>query len=204
MDIDDEIKNKEFRSLLEELRKQLLDASIHFEIWEGFWHTTQVVDVINRYNGFFLPTRNAHIDRFYIKVCNVVSSNPSQPSFYRVFSMLNENATLAPDLDIRSLKKRLKSYKKTLKAIEQHRNTKAAHWDMKIQAQRKPILFGECKRMLEELQNIFNEISGAATENVWSFKPIQHGDTNALLNHLNELRIIHKQRINELNSRAKS
>lgn len=109
--------------------------------------------------------------------------------------MLNENATLAPGLDVRSLKKRLKSYKKTLRAIEQHRNKKAAHWDMAILAQRKPILFGECKRMLGELQNIFNEISGAATKNVWSFKPIQHGDTNALLNHLNELRSIHKSRL---------
>jgi hypothetical protein len=204
VNIDDETKDKDFGYLLEELRKQLLDASIHFEIWEGLWPTTKVVDVINRYKGFFLPTRNAHIDRFYIKVCNVVSSKPSQPSFYRIFSMLNENAKLAPGLDVRSLKKRLKSHKRTLIAIEQYRNTKAAHWDVELQAERKPVLFGECKRMLKELQNIFNEISGAVTKNVWSFRPIQHGDTNALLNHLNELRIIHKQRLDELNSRAKS
>ncbi len=72
---------------------------------------------------------------------------------------------------------------------------------MEIPAQRKPILFGDCKRMLGELQNIFNEISGAATKNLWSFKPIQHGDTNALLNHLNELRAIHKQRIDILDSK---
>ncbi len=191
----DEGQVTEFKSLLEELRKQLLDACIHFEIWEQLWPTKQVVDVINRYKGFFLPARNAHIDRFYIKVCNVVSNKSSQPSFYRVFGILNANTTLAPGLDVRSLKKRLKSHKKTLSAIEQYRNKKGAHWDMEIPVQRKPILFGDCKRMLEELQNIFNEISGAATKNVWSFKPIQHGDTNALLNHLNELRGIHKSRL---------
>ena len=178
----------EFESLLEELRKQLLDACIHFEIWEQLWPTEQVVDVINRYKGFFLPSRNAHVDRFYIKVCNVVSNRLSQPSFYRVFSMLNENATLAPGLDVRALKKQLRSHKNTLSAIRHYRNTRVAHWDTNIQAQQKPILLGDCKRMLEELQQMFNEISGASTRNAWSFKVSQHGDTNALMNHLNELR----------------
>ena len=102
--------------------------------------------------------------------------------------MLNENATLAPGLDVRSLKRRLKSYKNTLSAIKHYRDTRAAHWDTEIQAKRKPILFGDCKRMLEELQQMFNEISGASTKNVWSFKVSQHGDTNVLMNHLNELR----------------
>ncbi len=200
----DEVQVAEFKSLLEELRKQLLDACIHFEIWEQLWPTEQVVDVINRYKGFFQPTRNAHIDRFYIKICNVVSNKLNQPSFYRVFNMLKANTTLAPGLDIRSLKKRLKSHKKTLSAIKQYRNTKGAHWDMVIPAKRKPVLFGDSKRMLEEMQNIYNEISGAATTREWSFKLSQHGDTHALLNHLNELGGIHKKRIDELNSRAKS
>lgn len=188
MDTEDKGQITEFKCLLEELRKQLLDASMHFEIWEGLWPTEQIVDVINQFKGFFLPTRNAHIDRFYIKVCNIVSNRSSQPSFYRVFSMLNKNATLAPALDVRLLKKRLKSHKKTLSAIEQYRNSRGAHWDTEIPTQRKPILFGDCRRMLEELQNIFNEISGASTKNVWSFKPLQHDDTSRLLN---ELKIRH-------------
>jgi len=188
-----------FSYILDELRKQLLDASMHFEIWQGLWPTTEVVDVINRYKGFFLPTRNAHIDRFYIKVCNVMSSKSSQPSFYRVFSMLNENAALAPGVDVRSLRKRLKSHNKTVNAIKEYRNEKVAHWDTGIQAQRKPVILGDCNRMLAELQDIFNDISRAAAKNMWSFKYLQHDNTNALLNHLNELRIIHKKQIDILN-----
>jgi len=187
-----------FSYILEELRKQLLDASMHLEIWQELWPTTKVVDVINRYKGFFLPTRNAHIDRFYIKVCNVMSSRSSQPSFYRVFSMLNENAALAPGVDVRSLKKRLESHKNTVNAIQDYRNKRGAHWDVGIQAQRKPVILGNCKRMLAELQDIFNEISGAATKNMWSFEYMQHSDTNTLLNHLNELRVIHKKQIDIL------
>ena len=66
------------------------------------------------------------------------------------------------------------------------------------------MLYGDSRKMLKELEDMFNEISGAATKNVWSFVPIKHGDTTALLNHLNELRIIHKKRIDELDSITKS
>ena len=54
----------ELKSVLEELRRPLLDASMHFEIWEGLWPTKQVVDVINRYKGFFMPTRKAILTKF--------------------------------------------------------------------------------------------------------------------------------------------
>jgi hypothetical protein len=203
MNITCEVQNKEFAYLLDELRKQLLEVSVHFEIWEGLWPTEQVVDVINRYKGFFLPSRDAHLDRFIIKVCNVFSNESNQPSFYRIFSMIDKNATLAPDLNVRSLKKRLRKYNSTLRAIEDHRNKRSAHWDIGVQTQGKPILFGDCKQMLDELQNIFNEICNASTKNTWSFKPTQHGDTNSLLNHLNELMDIHKKRNNELKSITK-
>ncbi len=204
MNIDDKIQTKEFRSLLEELRKQLLDASTYFDALEQIWPTARVVDVINRYKGFFQPTRKALFDQFSIKVCNVVSNDRRSPSFHKVFKMLDTNPNLAPGVDVHSLRKRLKQHRAILTAIDHRRNTKAAHWDTCQVASRKPVLYGESKRMLKELQEMFNEICGAATKNIWSFKVSQHGDTTALLNHLNELRIIHKNRIDELESITKS
>ena len=205
MDKQNEQQIAEFKSLLEELRRQLLEASMHFEIWEGLWPTKQVVDVINRYKGFFLPTRNAHLDRFFIRVSNIVSNDSKSPNFYRIFKMLDNNQYLAPGVDARSLRKRLRQYKGVLKGINNYRNTKAAHWDITNQvARRKPVLFGDSKRLLKELQGIFNEICGAATNGVWSFKVSQHGDTTALLSHLNELRIIHQKRMDDLDSASKS
>ena len=93
----------------------------------------------------------------------------------------------------------MKQHKATITAIDNYRNTKAAHWDIREQiSERKPVLFGDSKRMLKEMQDIYNEICGAATNEVWSFKTAQYGDSDSLLNHLNELRIIHKNRINDL------
>ncbi len=194
-----------FKSLLEELRKQLLDASTYLDIWEQTWPTVQVVDVINRYKGFFQPVRKALFDQFSIKICNVTGNDLRLPSFYVVFKMLDTNPSLALGLDVQALRRRLRQHRTVLTAIDSYRNTKAAHWDVTTQAaMRKPVLFGNSKRMLKELQDIFNEICGAATNGVWSFKPVQHGDANALLNHLGELRIIHKKQIDKLNSMINS
>lgn len=195
----------EFKLLLEELRKQLLDASIYFDNWEQTWLTKQVVDVINRYRGFFQPTRKALFDQFSIKICNVTGNDRRLPSFYKVFKMLETNPSLVSGVDTKELRKRLKQHRAILAAIDSYRNTKAAHWDITTQAaERKPVLFGDCKQMLKDLQDIFNVICEAATNVVWSFKPVQNGDADSLMNHLVELRITHKKQIDELRSTIKS
>lgn len=137
---------------------------------------------MNQYRGFFVPTRNAYLSQFFIKVCNVLSSDRKAPSFYRVFRMLENGTYLAPNIDVRVLRNRLKKYGEVLKAIEQYRNTRAAHWDTGISEPQKPVLFGDCGRMLEDLQNVFNEISSAHTGGqIWAFKTMQHNDTSRLL-----------------------
>jgi len=182
MNAKDKEQVAEFRSLLEELRQQLLAVSVHFDTWVQLFPTAQVVDVINQYIGFFQPTREAHLDRFIIKVSNVISNDARSPSFHRIFKMLDNNPALASGVDVQSLRKRLEQHKKVLRRIKRYRNKRAAHWDTKEQAQRKPVLFGDSKRMLEELQDIFNEISGANSGNLWSFKYSQQSDTSSLLN----------------------
>lgn len=180
----DEEQAAEFRSLLEELRQQLLAASVHFDIWEQLFPTAEVVDVINQYIGFFQPTREAHHDRFFIKVSNIVSNDPRAPSFHRIFKMLDNNPALASAVDVQSLRQRLKQHKEVLKGIKKYRDTRGAHWDTQEQAQRKPVLFGDSKRMLKDLQDMFNAISGAHSGNVWSFKYSQQSNTTGLLNAL--------------------
>ena len=118
--------------------------------------------------------------------------------------MLDTNPNLAPNIDVQSLRRRLKQHKVTLKNIDDYRNTRAAHWDIDIAVEKRPVLYGDTKKMLKELQDVFNEISRASANNVWSFKVSQHGDTTALLNNLNELMIIHKKRIDALDSMTKS
>ena len=176
---------EEFDSLLEDLRKQLLDACTHFDIWLELWPTEDKVHVINAYKGFFVPTREAHRNQWFIKVCNVVSNDRRAPSFYRVINMLHKNARLAPGVDLRALRTRVNSQKKLLEAINDYRNKRAAHWDTTVAQPLDPVLVGDSRRLLEELGKIFNEVHYAHTRSQrWAFKLVQHGDTSLLLDNL--------------------
>ncbi|MBI2851812.1 MAG: hypothetical protein HYX84_01735 [Chloroflexi bacterium] len=176
----------EVKFLLEELRKQLLAACIHFEIWEQTFPTQTVVETLNWYRGFFLPTREAHLDRFIIKVSIVVENDRRAPSFYRLFGLLRNCPALVPSVN--ALSRRLRKHRKVLAAIKEYRDARAAHWNAESNrregAQRKPVLFGESRRMLKELQSMFNEISVAHSGSVWVFEHITRNYTTSLLDAL--------------------
>ncbi len=184
----EERNEKKFTELLEDLRKQLLEASEHFEIWKELCPTAQNVGIINQYKGFFLLTRDAHIDRFYIKISNVLSNDKNAPSYYRVFNLIENAQYLKPDIDINALRQRLKPFKRILNGIHDYRRKKAAHWDTTQIEICEPVLVGDIQRLLTELQDVYNIICKQVINGEWSFTPLEHGDTAALLKNLNELR----------------
>jgi len=92
---------------------------------------------------------------------------------------------LAPSLDVKLLKRKIKNKRDILRRIVDFRNKRAAHWDMTLNGPLNRIKYGESKKLLEDLEDIFNEISGAHTQGIWSFKPLQHGDTSRMIDILN-------------------
>jgi len=174
-------EQKEFEYVLEILRKQLLSANTHFYIFEQLWPTEKVVDIINRYIGFFQPTRVAHLDSLSIKISDIVSNKATAPSFYRILNMIGRNSNLASDINVRAIKQRLRKHKRTSEAIKDFRDKRAAHWDTSVEKLDKPVLLGRTKRMLKEMEAIFNQISASHSSKVWSFKYSQQGDTINLL-----------------------
>lgn len=181
---------KEFEYVFEILRQQLLDATSHFYILEQLWPTEKVVDIINRYKGFFQPTRAAHLDSLIIKVSDIVSNKATAPSFYRILKMIGRNSNLASDINVREVKQRIRKHKKTLEAIKDYRNKRAAHWITSVEDEEvnKPLLL-ETKRMLEELETIFNEISASHSGKLWKFLYLEHRDTIRLLDVLKAKRV---------------
>jgi len=121
-------EKEEFECVLEILRRQLLDASSYFYIFEQLWPTERVVDVINRHKGFFQPTRAAHLASLMIKVRDIVSNKDTAPSFYRILKMVEINPDLARDINVREVRRRIKKHRKTLEAIKDYCNKRVAHW----------------------------------------------------------------------------
>jgi hypothetical protein len=192
-------EKEEFEYVLEIFRQQLLDASSHLYIFEQLWPTEKIVDVINRYKGFFQPTRAAHLERLIIKVSDIVSNKADAPSLYRILKMVGVNSRIAPDINVHDVKQRIKKHKKTLETIKDYRNKRVAHWITSAENAEvnKPFLLAT-KRMLKELGDIFNEISASHSGKIWSLKYSQQGDVIALIDGLKRLRAEDKERIEEL------
>jgi hypothetical protein len=195
------IKNEheEFEYVFEILRKQLLAASVHFYILEQLWPSEKVVDIINQYIGFFQPTRDAHLDGFINKVSDIMSNKLNAPSFYRILNMIGRNPSLALDINVHEIKKSLRKHKKTLEAIKDFRGKRVAHWNTSVEDEKvkKPLLLST-KRMLEELEEIFNKISASHSNNTWAFSYAQQGDTNSLLEALKRKRALDRKLIEYL------
>lgn len=179
-------EQEDFDYIFEILQKQLLAASVHFYIWEQLWPTEKVVGIINQYKGFFQPTRVAHLDRLVINVTNILSHKPKAPSFYRILNMINSNPNLAPEINVSKLEENLEKHRPVLKAITYFRHKRVAHWDASVKKLDKPVLFGDTKRMLEELKATYNEISRAHLRGRVEFEYGWQGDTINLLEVLKE------------------
>jgi hypothetical protein len=191
-------EREEFESVFEILQKQLLNASTNFYIWEQLFPTEKVINILNRYIGFFQPTREAHLDGLIIKVSEILSDRHNAASFYRILNMIGRNPSLAPSINVHEIRKRLKDHKKVVEAIKDYRNKRVAHWDISSAKKRvppeyagikrlgKPVFFGETKQMLAELQAIYNKISASHSQGIYAFRYGQQGDTVSLLQALRE------------------
>ena len=199
------IKNEqeEFENIFAILQRQLLAASVQFYIWEQLRPTGKVVSTINQYKGFFRPTRDAHNDRFINKVSDVMSNNPNAPSFYRILNMIGRNSKLAADISVREVKKRLRKHKKVLEAIKDLRNKRVDHWDTSIEGLSKHVLYGDAKKMLEDLKKISNEISASHSRSIHAFRYVEQGDTTSLLEALKRKRDLDKKLIEYLENKKR-
>lgn len=119
-----EMDKTKFTNLLNELRKELLEANTHFEIREKLWPTKETVDILNRYIGFFAPTMDAHFDSFCVKMCNITSNKANQPSFRRILDSIKQNKELAPNLNVNATEEQIKKHDGILQAIKQHQTIK--------------------------------------------------------------------------------
>ena len=145
-----------FDRLMEEIGSQLVQAQSSFDIWQALWPTENVVDTVNAYRGFFIPTRDAHRDRFFTKAVTVAKPGRSAPSLHRLLEMIRKDGSLAPGVEAASLTARLRVLKPRVDKAESLRNRRAAHWDTEQQPDK--VTLGEFRAFLTELQDVYNEV----------------------------------------------
>ncbi len=174
-----------FSSLLEDLKQQLLSAQSSLDILKGLVTDLGVVDVLNKYRGFFTPTIYAHRDLLFIKLCNVMDKKGRAPGLYRILKMVDEHKDVGAGVDIPALCSRLEKHEDILRRIKNFRDTRAAHWDTEVAESIKEIRFDEISSLLKEIEAIFNEIHRAHIKGATSsFKDFDHDDVAHLIEKL--------------------
>ena len=174
----------QFETLSDTVRRQLLDAQMSFDIWESLWPTEEHVDILNAFKGFFVPTRSAHLDRFFIKMFNATDrKHKTAPSVYRLLDAAESEPTLTPGLDTGSVRARLDGQRELLGRVARYRHKRAAHWD--TEGLPEPVYLNEVRGLLNETETIFNDVYGAAHPGeMWFFETVQASDPEHLLRSL--------------------
>lgn len=175
-----------FEILLDNIRIQLLEAQISFDIFLALSgpEDDAVSGTVGSYIGFFEPTRAALRDRILIKVANVTETKRKKaPSVYSLIKMLETDPLLAPLLDTADLRTRMENLKIVAGKVRRLRDKTAAH--LELGANPEDVYIHEIRDMLVGLETVFNATYKALHPGeTWSFTPVQSSDTKNLLDSL--------------------
>ena len=143
----------DFEAKLLLLRDQLVAAQVCLEVWEHLSNrSAELASALDRYRGFFVPTILPHQTLFFIKMAIATDhKDRRQPSLYEVLRLIEGEPSLAPGLDVGSLRTRVDRFADVIRRVRRARDRRFAHVDTRKNPPR--VKLGEYRRLLEELSN---------------------------------------------------
>lgn len=184
------ITPEKFKKWREVLASQLVAAYTHYHIWEQLWPSEESLSVLNRFRVFFHHTIAAHLQLFFLHVTKVTEDRRDSINLWRLLDEVEKSPCLVPRLslvEVRQLRKQLKTHGDVLRRIRTHRDKRIAHvderhsWPDDRLWQDNVVTVGEAKVLLQDLEDIFNKLSAAHDGQRWSLKTIGLEDTSTLL-----------------------
>lgn len=177
----------DFNRLLERHRIELQHALHNFEVWKALGNRDEeTAQVLNAFRGFFALTIEALKTQFVINISNIVGNDHRLPNVYRLLKMIERDRALAPALDTRVIRNRLKQLRPTILKLKSLRDRRAAHWDMETPPEDVTVV--EVETILRGLEAVFHEITSAAQPgHHWSLSYAERSHTDSLLRTLKEL-----------------
>ena len=182
----------EFARQLNELQREIFRAIISYEVRLALWETPEVVDILNRYRGFFVPVRDALHGTMVIGFAKVFDKDTRTMSLKNLLKVASEDAgELVPNMmrrDIEQLEERLSQHDAALEAIKRLRHQHLVHRDAKPEPQL-PLIKKDVDQMIETLKDVFNELSRGhgKSEYSWSYQTKRSArETSEILRILSE------------------
>lgn len=181
---------EKFRKWRKSIADQLIAAYTHYHIWEQLWPTEESVKVLNWFKVFFHYTIGSHSQLFLLSIAKITEHRNDSVNLWRMLDEVERNPSLVPQLsipEIRELRERLEAHNDLLGRIRTHRDKRIAHVDSRHSWpdsriwQDNVVTIGEAKKLLQDLEGIFNRLSVAHDGHRWSLKHTRLQDTSMML-----------------------
>ncbi|GAH39758.1 unnamed protein product, partial [marine sediment metagenome] len=162
-DLKEEPMNRnEFKRQLDELQRQIFRAIVSYQVRLALWETPGVVDILNRYRGFFIPVRDALYGTMFMGFAKVFDHDSRTVSLKNLMKVAKEDvAGLVPNMTrkkIDDLEQRLSQHDAILKAIKRLRDQHLAHLDAAPKPNL-PLIKKDVDQMIKTLEDVFNQLS---------------------------------------------
>ena len=166
------MNRNEFKRQLDELQQQIFRAIVSYQVRLALWETPQVVDILNRYRGFFIPVRDALYETWVMGFAKVFDSDRRTMSLKNLMKMAKEDVVnLVPNMTekkINELEQRLSQHDATLTAIKRLRDQYFAHLDAKPEP-KLPLIKGDVDQLVKTLEDVFNQLSVGYDRSLYSW-----------------------------------
>jgi len=193
LDLKDEPMNSnEFKRQLDELQRQIFHAIVSYHVRLALWETPEVVDILNRYRGFFIPVRDALYGTWVMGFAKVFDRDSRTVSLKNLMKVAKEDVSnLVPKMTgkkIDELEQRLSQHDTILRTIKRLRDQHLAHLDAAPEP-KLPLIKKDVDQMIETLEDVFNQLSQGhdGSEYSWSYQTNRSAwETSEILRILSE------------------
>ncbi|MCH7971315.1 MAG: hypothetical protein IH960_09805 [Chloroflexi bacterium] len=142
----------------------------YFELWPS----DERVVILNRYKGFFWPTREALRQTMLMATSRIVDTDNRTIGIPVIVNAIRCNPELLPHASddlLGKLENRSAEISETVVKLTKLRNRRLAHWD-RGEFELPPIEKQEMDRLIEQSKELFNDFSSAFDRSVTSWQQI--------------------------------
>lgn len=153
---------EEFRRQLDELRNIISDGIAYFSAWKGIMvGDKDSAQSLNRYNGLFLPARNALLWSALMQFAKVFDRDPRTVSLRNMLTAAKNNqkglTPYATNEDLLDIEQKIDASETLLERLKGFRDQRLAHHDATVTS-KVSLLFGEVQRLIDEVKSMYNSL----------------------------------------------
>lgn len=196
------MEQNEFSRQLKEFQSHWFHTIVAYEVYFKIWPTEQIIDVLNRHRGFFIPVRNSLYERVMMGFAKVFDRDPRTMSLRNLIDTAQRQMELVPELtleNIQNMNTELSKHEAAVSSLKCLRDQRLAHLDAKPQSF-PPLLKGQLDSLVVTVGEAFNQLSAGHSGSLydWSFQLSESASqTDTILNILQNALDRHKAGIDK-------